>query len=89
MLTKIQKGNSIYMSENIDGMTDDLLDKVSIAMINNNQDKQIGLAPITFESMNGVYNKIMFEITGMVTLKISLRKCCLILSGLWNNLMNT
>ncbi len=74
MLTKIQKGNSIYMSENIDGMTDDLLDKVSIAMINNNQDKQIGLAPITFESMNGIYNKIMFEITGMVTLREHITK---------------
>lgn len=68
MLTRIQIGTSIYAvlelnTENV------VFDNVSIMMINNNQNNDIGLAPISFEGMNGTYTKMMFDVTGKVTLR--------------------
>lgn len=67
MLTRIQKGSSIYAVYELSDFAAPL-DKVSIMMINHNQNDLIGLAPITLEEMNGNYTHIMFDVTGKVTL---------------------
>ncbi|MDE6087691.1 MAG: hypothetical protein K2G25_04830, partial [Oscillospiraceae bacterium] len=66
MLTRTQKGNNIYA---VYELNDAQIDKISFMMINSNQEHNIGLAPITFEEMNGVYYKMLFDVTGKVTLR--------------------
>ncbi|MBQ8961462.1 MAG: FHA domain-containing protein [Ruminococcus sp.] len=50
------------------------IDKVSLLMINSNQSRNVGLAPIRFEAMNGVYTKILFDVTGRITIREYLSK---------------
>ena len=68
VLNRIQKGSNIYA---VYELTDSevKIDRVSLMMINSNQQENIGLAPITFEEMNGIYYKMLFDITGKVTLR--------------------
>lgn len=68
MLARIQNGNSTYAVYDLNGLTADI-DEVSVAMINNNQNSGIGLAPIRFESMNGNTSKMIFDITGKISLR--------------------
>ncbi|MBR6617726.1 MAG: hypothetical protein IKL00_07640, partial [Oscillospiraceae bacterium] len=73
MLTKIQKGSNVYAVYDV-GETEITLDNFSVMMINNNQKHDIGLAPITFEEMNGKYTGILFDVTGMITLQEYIEK---------------
>ncbi len=68
MLTRIQKGSNIYVVYELDAFQPQI-DKISFMMINSNQQHNIGLAPITFEEMNGIYHKMLFDVTGKVTLR--------------------
>lgn len=67
MLVREQIGNSVYVVLPLSEQTTSL-DKVSIMMINNNQHPEIGLAPIRFDGKNGSYSRMMFDVTGKVTL---------------------
>ena len=67
MLTREQIGNSVYVVLPLSDQATSL-DKVSIMMINNNQHPEIGLAPIRFDGKNGSYSRMMFDVTGKVTL---------------------
>ena len=68
MIARIRKGSSTYA---VYDLADDNseIDRVSVAMIDNNQNGNIGLAPIRFESINGVNNKMLFDITGRISLR--------------------
>ena len=68
MLTRVQKGSNIYAVYELND-SQLQIDKISFMMINSNQQHNIGLAPITFEEMNGVYYKMLFDVTGKVTLR--------------------
>lgn len=67
MLVREQMGNSVYVVLPLSEQTTSL-DKVSIMMINNNQRSEIGLAPISFDGKNDSYSRMMFDVTGKVTL---------------------
>lgn len=67
MLTKIQNGSNTYVVYDIeDGIA---VDEISVIMINNNQDNAIGLAPIRVESDNGVQKRLLFDITGKISIR--------------------
>ncbi len=68
MLTKIQKGSNVYAVYDV-SEKEMSPDNFTVMMINNNQKHDIGLAPITFEEMNGKYTGILFDVTGMITLR--------------------
>ena len=68
MLTRINKGNSSYVVYPLGDQTVQI-DKVSMMMINSNQDKNIGLALISLEEMNGQYFEMLFDVTGKVPLQ--------------------
>ena len=68
MLSRVQKGSNTYAVYELSG-SGALIDNVSVSMINNNQGDAVGLAPISFEALNGVYNKVLFDITGKVSLR--------------------
>lgn len=68
MLTREQIGNNIYVVFPLSDQTASL-DKVSVMMINNNQQADIGLAPIRFDGKNGTCSRMMFDVTGKVTLR--------------------
>ncbi|MBP3761099.1 MAG: hypothetical protein J6I55_06465 [Ruminococcus sp.] len=51
MLTRIQKGSNIYAVFDLKGQMSSL-DKISIMMINSNQNHNMGLAAIALEEMN-------------------------------------
>lgn len=93
MLTRVQIGNNVYAVYDLTDM-DVSVDHVSIMMINNNQNHEIGLAPITFEGINGSYSKMMFDVTGKVTLReyisksISQQDFKVMLTNLINTLEN-
>ena len=67
-LTRIQRGSNIYAVYDLNGVHAQE-DHVSLMMINNNQNGTIGLAPVSFEEMNGVRTKMLFDVTGRVTLR--------------------
>lgn len=67
MLMRVQKDSSTYAVYGLDNFHTQI-DKVSVMMINSNQNHAIGLAPITFEEMNGIYYKMLFDVTGKITL---------------------
>ena len=73
MLNKVQKGSNVYAVVDMDNIGNNI-DKVSILMINSNQNQNIGLAPIRFEEMNGIYEKMLFDVTGRVTLREHITK---------------
>jgi len=68
MLARVQKGSNIYAVFDLAGQKTPL-DKVSILMINSNQNHTIGLAPIALEEMNGYYTNMLFDVTGKVSLR--------------------
>ena len=68
VLNRIQKGSNIYVVYELDAFQSEI-DKISFMMINSNQHHHIGLASIAFEEMNGVYSKMLFDVTGKVTLR--------------------
>ena len=68
MMTRIQKGSSIYAVYELENK-ELVVDRISVSMINNNQNKQINLAPISLEEINGVFSRMLFDVTGKVTLK--------------------
>ena len=67
MLTKLKKGISDYVVYDLSNVAV-IIDKVSMMMINSNQNDRIGLAPISLEEMNGTYYRMLFDITGKVSL---------------------
>jgi hypothetical protein len=71
-LTRIQKGSSVYAAYPLE--QESVIDKVSMMMINNNQNHAIGLAPISIEEMNGYYTRMLFDVTGKLTLREYVRK---------------
>lgn len=68
MLTKIQSGSNTYAVYEFENDSAEV-DEISIIMINNNQDNAIGLAPIRVESINGVNKKLLFDITGKISIR--------------------
>ena len=68
MLTRIQKGSNIYAVFDLKGQMSSL-DKISIMMINSNQNHNMGLAAIALEEMNGYYTSMLFNVTGKITLR--------------------
>lgn len=68
MLERIQRGSTTYaVYEVYENMS--VVDHISKNMINNNQELQIGLSPIQMESMNGMVERILFDITGKISLR--------------------
>lgn len=68
MLTREQIGNNIYVVYHLPEQQCQL-DNVSIMMINNNQSSNIGLASIRVDGKNGIYSRMMFDVTGKITLR--------------------
>lgn len=69
-LEKVNDGTNTYLIYKLDE-ANDVVDEVAERMINNNQNKMKGIAPILFNRMNGRYDTMRFDITG----KISLAEC--------------
>ena len=67
-LDMIQNGSSVCAVYDLTAV-DDRVDEISLCMINNNQKSLIGLAPIRIEAANGINSKMLFDITGRITLK--------------------
>ncbi len=67
MLTRVQRGNSVFAELDVSGSMDEI-DELSLLMINSNQNKKTGLAPIRIDELNGRFEKIYFDVTGKVTL---------------------
>lgn len=68
ILTRIQKGSSIYAVYDL-MVPMSALDRLSMMMINHNQNGEIGLAPITLEESSGCCTRMLFDVTGKVTLR--------------------
>lgn len=63
----VQKGGSQYLVYDL--VADPhKIDNDTIMMINSNQDSSLGLAKISFEDINGEKQKMLFDITGMMSL---------------------
>lgn len=73
MLTRVQRGSSVFAELDVSGTMDEI-DETSMLMINSNQNKAIGLAPIRLDELNGRFEKIYFDVTGKVTLSEYLTK---------------
>lgn len=67
MFEKITKGNSIYAVYNLSD--DDEPDRTSMMMVNHSVGKKSGFAPVTFEEMNGHVTRMLFDITGKISLR--------------------
>ena len=71
--TVVQKGSSQYLVYDLQG-SNRAIDDISVMMINSNQKKNGSIAKISFDELNGEKQRILFEITGMVTLTEYLRR---------------
>ena len=71
--TVVQKGSAQYLVYDLQG-TNRAIDDISVMMINSNQKKNGSIAKISFDELNGEKQRILFEITGMVTLTEYLRR---------------
>ena len=67
MFAKMTKGNSIYAVYDLSN--DDEPDRTSMMMVNHSVGKKSGFAPVTFEEMNGHVTRILFDITGKISLR--------------------
>ena len=71
--TVVQKGSAQYLVHDLQGSSR-AIDDISVMMINSNQKKNGSIAKISFDELNGEKQRILFEITGMVTLSEYLRR---------------
>ena len=75
--TVVQKGSAQYLVHDLQGSSR-AIDDISVMMINSNQKKNGSIAKISFDELNGEKQRILFEITGMVTLSEYLRRGCVV-----------
>ena len=71
--TTAQKGSAQYLICDLTGKAHQI-DDITVMMINSNQKKNIGMARISFEELNGEKQKVLFDITGMMPLSEYLRR---------------
>lgn len=72
-LTNLQQGSNQYAVYDLAAQPHPI-DNVSVMMINSNQNREIGLVKISFEELNGEKQRILFDVTGMMSLSEYLRR---------------